>query len=111
MNRVKFNEGTGTVKEKQVSLKQAVALSYRKNQDQAPRIVATGKGEVAERMIIEARKYEVPLYKDPELVSLLAKLPLGAEIPPELYRAVAEVFLFIYQLDQKARSSKKPMGR
>lgn len=84
--------------------KQAVALRYRMAQDHAPRVVASGRGEVAWHIIEEARRYGIPLYEDHELVNLLTRLPLNAEIPPELYRAVAEVLVFIYKLDKKKHS-------
>lgn len=84
--------------------KQAVALRYRKNEDRAPRVVAAGRGELARRIIEEAARHGIPLYEDRDLVDLLMRLPLNAEIPPELYRAVAEVLVFIYQLDKKPQS-------
>ncbi|HAA90218.1 MAG: FlhB domain protein [Thermoanaerobacterales bacterium 50_218] len=79
--------------------KLAVALRYRQNEDNAPRVVATGRGELAWRIIREAEKHGIPLYEDPQLVTLLSKLPLGTEIPPELYEAVAKVLAFVYTLD------------
>ncbi|NPV28180.1 MAG: FhlB domain-containing protein [Firmicutes bacterium] len=94
------------MEKEKAGLKQAVALRYRKDKDRAPRVVAKGKGEVAARIIEEAERHGVPLYEDPELASLLVKLPLESEIPPELYHAVAEVLVFIYQLDRKSRLSK-----
>lgn len=87
-------------------VKKAVALRYQSDRDRAPRIVATGKGELAQHIINEARNAGIPLYEDSELAALLMKLPLDTEIPPELYRAVAEVLIFIYRLDQKAQFEK-----
>lgn len=81
--------------------KQAVALRYQKEKDRAPRVVASGRGELAWRIIEEARKHGVPLYEDGKLADLLMQLPLNTEIPPELYQAVAEVLAFIYRLDKE----------
>lgn len=81
--------------------KKAVALKYHKSRDNAPRIVAKGKGTIAQKIIDVARKNGVPLHEDRNLAQLLASLDLDTEIPPELYRAVAEILLFIYRLNSK----------
>ncbi|MEW5790302.1 MAG: EscU/YscU/HrcU family type III secretion system export apparatus switch protein [Pseudomonadota bacterium] len=77
----------------------AVALSYRGGQS-APRVVAKGRGLVAEHIIARAREAGVYIHESPALVGLLLQLDLDQEIPPELYRAVAEVLAWIYQLEQ-----------
>jgi flagellar biosynthesis protein len=77
----------------------AVALKYEKEKDAAPRIVAKGRGFVAQKIIETARAHRVPLYEDKNLVQVLEALDLETEIPPELYRAVAEVLAFIYRLN------------
>jgi flagellar biosynthesis protein len=79
----------------------AVALKYEKERDAAPRIVAKGRGSVAEKIIETARAHNVPLHEDKNLVQVLEALDLETEIPPELYRAVAEVLAFIYRLNGK----------
>ena len=79
--------------------KQAVALSYEAG-DKAPRILAAGKGEVAERMIERAKESDVPLYKDYKLASTLGRLEIGETIPPELYEVVAEILLFVDDMDK-----------
>jgi flagellar biosynthesis protein len=79
----------------------AVALKYEKEKDAAPRIVAKGRGSVAEKIIETARAHNVPLHEDKNLVQVLEALDLETEIPPELYRAVAEVLAFIYRLNGK----------
>ena len=81
----------------------AVALHY--DGQQAPRVTATGKGKVAEQIIEIARQHDVPLHTDPALVQVLSRVPLGTEIPRELYVAIAEVIAFAYYL-----SGKKPEG-
>jgi flagellar biosynthesis protein len=70
-------------------------------------VVANGKGEMAQRIIEIAGQHQIPRYRDPTLVKLLAMLPMGVEIPPELYAAVAEVLVFIYQLDRKQTPTSK----
>lgn len=79
----------------------AVALSYIKDKDAAPRVVAKGRGQVAEKIIETARAHHVPLIKDENLVQVLEALDLETQIPPELYRAVAEVLAFVYRLNAK----------
>ncbi len=79
--------------------KTAVALQYNKG-DQAPVIVASGKGIIAERIIEEANKSDVPLYEDAKLAKTLAKLEIGEMIPPELYSVVAEILVFVDRMDK-----------
>ncbi len=79
----------------------AVALTYHQEKDRAPRVVARGRGEVAEKIMDIARAHNVPLYEDQNLVQVLEALDIETEIPPELYRAVAEVLAFIYRLNCK----------
>lgn len=85
--------------EKSEKKKQAVALSYEVG-DEAPRIVAAGKGEAAERIIEKAKEHDVPLYKDSKLASTLGRLEIGDTIPPELYEVVAEILLFVDDMDK-----------
>lgn len=79
--------------------KTAVALAYEPG-DQAPKILATGVGEVAERIIEKAKEAEVPLYEDAPLASTLSKLEIGDAIPPELYEVVAEILVFVNDMDK-----------
>ena len=77
----------------------AVALSY--NQcEEAPTVIATGKGALAERIIEEAESVEVPVYEDAKLAKTLSKLELGDMIPPELYGVVAEILVFVDRMDK-----------
>lgn len=85
--------------EKKEKKKQAVALSYEPG-DEAPRIVAAGKGELAERIIETAKESNVPLYKDSKLAGTLGRLEIGDTIPPELYEVVAEILLFVDDMDK-----------
>lgn len=77
----------------------AVALHY--DGKNAPRVTAKGSGELAERIIALAKEHGIPLQENAPLVSLLAKLELGAEIPEALYLAVAEIIAFAYLLSGK----------
>jgi flagellar biosynthesis protein len=77
----------------------AVALSY--DGKGAPRVTAKGKGVLGDQIISMAKEHGIPLHQDAGLVSLLASVPLGAEIPRELYLAIAEVIAFAYLLSGK----------
>ena len=76
----------------------AVALNY--DQNGAPTVLATGEGEIARLIKERAEAAGVPLVEDPKLSYLLSKIPLGDEIPRELYRAVAEVLVFVLRLEK-----------
>jgi flagellar biosynthesis protein FlhB len=81
----------------------AVALRYRGNEDRAPRVVAKGRGPVAERIRELARGAGVPILPQPPLARLIHKLvPEGREIPPNLYAAVAEVLAYVYRLRRRS---------
>ena len=78
--------------------RQAVALRYKPGEDEAPRLTAKGQGHVAERIIELARQHGVPIRQDRNLVQVLSRLDLEQEIPPDVYRAVAEILAFVYRL-------------
>ena len=79
--------------------KTAVALAYEPG-DVAPKILATGTGEVADRIIEKAKESKVPLYKDNKLADTLSRLKIGDAIPPELYEVVAEILVFVDDMDR-----------
>ena len=81
--------------------KKAVALKYDMQQDVAPRVVAKGRGHVAEHILETAQKSSVPVYRNKTLVNMLMALEIDREIPPELYKAIAEVMAYVYKLDKK----------
>lgn len=81
----------------------AVALSYTES-DAAPRVVAKGKGPIAEEIIRRAREAGVFVHESAELVGLLAKLDLDAHIPPALYFAIAEILAWIYAVERNGTS-------
>lgn len=82
------------------TLTKAVALRYDRGKEGAPRVVASGQGLIAERILAAAEKAGVPVTQDAALLELLAKMPLGSEIPVEMYQAVAEVLAFVYKLNK-----------
>ncbi len=83
------------------SRKKAAALRYNKEKESAPRVIAKGKGEAAQNIIKIAELHNLPIKKDEDLIELLSKVELDKEVPAELYKAVAEVFSFIYKVTNK----------
>lgn len=79
--------------------KTAVALAYDPN-EAAPKIIATGKGLLAEKIIDKAKEVGVPLHQDNELADTLSRLDIGDMIPPELYEVVAEILVFVDAMDK-----------
>lgn len=86
-------------------MKKAVALGYDIDKDNAPRVVAKGKGESAENIIKIAQLHNLPIKQDEDLVELLSKVELDREVPEKLYLAVAEVFSFIYKITNQKVST------
>jgi flagellar biosynthesis protein len=82
-------------------IEQAVAVLYDKTRSDAPQVIASGKGKVAEKILETARASGVYIKEDPDLLELLAKVPVGDIIPIELYQAMAEVLAFVYRLNNK----------
>ena len=80
-------------------IKQAVALEY-DPADSAPKVIAMGKGAVAERIINTAKNSDVPVHKDSKLADTLSKLEIGDMIPPELYEVVAQILVFVDGMDK-----------
>ena len=79
--------------------KKAVALRYSQETDQAPKLVAKGKGLIADKIIESARQAGVPVQEDPSLVEILGQLELDQQIPPELYQVIAEILSMVYRAD------------
>lgn len=79
--------------------KQAIALSY-DPEDNAPIVVASGRGTLAERIIERAKEANVPVHEDDKLADTLSRLEIGDAIPPELYEAVAEILVFVDAMDK-----------
>lgn len=79
--------------------KTAVAIAYEPG-EQAPKILATGKGHLAEKIIEKGKEENVPFYQDGKLADTLSKLEIGEMIPPELYEVVAEILVFVDDMDK-----------
>lgn len=85
--------------EEEKKRKQAIAIQY--NPDEvAPKILASGTGFIADKIIEKAKSSDVPLYEDNKLANTLSKLDIGEYIPPELYSIVAEILVFVDNLDK-----------
>lgn len=80
-------------------IKSAVALTY-DPKETAPKIIATGRGYLAEKIIKQANEADIPIHKDEALANTLSRLELGSYIPPELYEVVAEILVFVDKMDQ-----------
>lgn len=85
--------------------KKAVALKYDQQKNIAPKVVAKGKGHVAENILAAAKKNSVPVYQNKSLVNMLMALELDREIPTELYTTVAEVLAYVYRIDKKHKKN------
>ena len=79
--------------------KQAIALEYDPAED-APKVVASGRGLLAERIIEKAKEHHVPVHQDSKLANTLSRLEVGEMIPPELYEVVAEILVFVDAMDK-----------
>ena len=86
-------------KNKETKPKQAIALEYDPTQD-APKVVASGRGLLAERILKKAKEANVPIHKDTKLADTLSRLEIGEMIPPELYEVVAEILVFVDAMDK-----------
>jgi len=86
---------------KNKNLKSAVALKYQTDAGTAPKVTAKGEGLVAERIIELAKQNQVPIKEDPDLVQILSEVDINKEIPPSVYKVVAELLAFVYKLNTK----------
>lgn len=94
------------MEEKEKKPKQAIALAYDPQED-APKVIASGKGVLAERIIEKAQEANVPVHQDNKLAETLSRLEIGEMIPPELYEVVAEILVFVDAMDKiKAKGLK-----
>jgi flagellar biosynthesis protein len=86
----------------------AIAILYDDQKNAAPKVIASGRGAVAEKIIATAREAGVHIQEDPNLVELLSKVDIGEEIPFELYQTVAEVLAFVYKVNEKFKNKISP---
>ena len=82
----------------------ATAIEYDRERDPAPRVTARGRGLTAEKIIEIATKHGVPIKEDPALAQILSRLDIDEEIPPDLYKVVAEILAFVYSVNERYRS-------
>lgn len=85
----------------------AVALKYEIGKEQAPRVVAKGKGPIADQIIKVAEEHGITIHEDANLVEILSKLDIDTFIPLEAYSAVAEILNYVYKTNAKAKTTKK----
>ena len=86
--------------------KKSVALQYDEETSVAPKVVAKGTGNTAEKIIEKAKDSNIPIYEDKALVEVLSEIELDREIPPELYKAVAEILAWVYKAHKATVASK-----
>lgn len=86
-------------------LPKAAALAYEQQSRQAPHIVASGRGEIARKIIEKAQAFGIPIFQNSALADSLLRLEVGEEIPQELYRAVVELFVWLAKSEEKAALS------
>lgn len=99
----------GIREKEEKKVRQAIALEY-DGEDAAPRVTASGRGALAERIIERAREADVPVHRDDKLADTLSRLQIGDMIPPELYEVVAEILVFVDAMD-KIQSKLQKSGR
>jgi flagellar biosynthesis protein len=95
------------MEEEKNQIKRAVALKYERGKDAAPKVTAKGSGLIAEKILEIAKKEGIPITEDPDLVTALARLDFYDQIPPELYRAVAEILAFAYSINNKMKAGNR----
>jgi flagellar biosynthesis protein len=95
----------------QPTRKKAVALLYDQKKNAAPKVVASGSNLIAEKIIATAIEAGVHIKEDRDLVELLAKIPVGEEIPAELYQTIAEVLAFVYAINSKYKEKLGEAGK
>ena len=91
------------IKNKPYKVKSAISLQYQKEINSAPKITAKGEGWVAEKIIEIAQERNIPIRKDKDLLNLLSEIDLGREVPESLYKVVAELLAWVYQLNKNYR--------
>lgn len=92
-------------KKDQKKIRQAIALEYNPEED-APRVIASGRGALAEKIIEKAQENDVPIHRDDKLADTLSRLEIGEMIPPELYDVVAEILIFVDSMDKLKKKVK-----
>ena len=88
-------------------LHKAVSLQYKKGKNAAPKVTAKGQGWMADRIIIMAQENNIPIREDKDLLHLLSEIDVGQEVPESLYKVVAELLAWVYQLNQNYPGSEQ----
>lgn len=91
-------------------MRKAVALRYDLQKNQAPEVIASGQGLLAAKIVKIAEESAVPIYEDRELVETLRQIPVGTEIPPELYELVAQILAFVIRIDKEQSGHEGSKG-
>lgn len=86
-------------------MKKAAALAYNQAIHNAPQIIASGKGAIAQSIISKAQEFDIPLFSNPTLADSLLKFEVNEEVPSELYSALVEVFIWLNECEKKAQLS------
>jgi len=91
-------------------MRKAVGINYDKALDHAPKVIAKGRGTIAEKIIKIAKEHKIPIYEDPDLVEVLSAVDLYKEIPSEAYQVIAEILAFIYTMNEKWKDKREVLN-
>jgi flagellar biosynthesis protein len=91
--------------------RKAAALKYEREKGEAPKVVASGRGVVADRIIEKAKEFDVPFFKNETLANSLLDIDVGENIPPKLYKTVAEVFIWLLSSEKMALKEREEAER
>lgn len=89
-----------------ITMKSAVALRYDTSRDKSPRVTAKGKGLMAEKILALAEENNIPIREDADLLEVLSQVDLDQEIPSSVYRVVAELLAFVYEMNRDYKDKK-----
>ena len=96
--------------ENEKKVTRAAALRYKPEEDEAPILAAFGEGYIAEKIVSVAKESGVPVHEDSSLASMLSKVSIGDEIPPQLYQVVAQVLVFVSEADKGYGNRVRSIG-
>lgn len=107
VQRLRARDGGSGANSSDGSNLEVAALGYEAGEDHAPKVLARGRGHMARKILELAEQHDLPVTKDPTLVSILGALDVGAEIPPDLYGVIAEVLAWAYHADKAAGDQRR----
>jgi len=99
--------GTSSAQTPKVKRPVAAALAYDAEHDRAPKVVAAGRGEIAERIVLLAESQGIPVRTDPDLMAMLEAIDVGEDIPVEAFAAVAEILIYLFRTNAQLSSSSQ----